>query len=67
MARNRDIFTFTLLFTVVIKGSVQFWIHYSYQEVYDLGDGGGMNLIDLAEDRDHWSAVVNTVMNLWIP
>jgi hypothetical protein len=23
--------------------------------------------IDLAEDRDQWRAVVNTVMNLWVP
>jgi hypothetical protein len=23
--------------------------------------------IDLAEDRDRWQAVVNTVMNLWVP
>jgi hypothetical protein len=28
---------------------------------------GGMDWIDLAHDRDHWRAVVNTVMNLWVP
>jgi len=27
----------------------------------------GMDLIELAEDRDRWQALVNTVMNLWIP
>jgi hypothetical protein len=27
----------------------------------------GMGWIDLAEDRDHWRAVVNTVMNLRVP
>ena len=27
---------------------------------------GGMNWIDLAEDRDRWLAVVNAVMNLRI-
>jgi hypothetical protein len=25
---------------------------------------GGMDWIDLAEDRDHWRALINTVMNL---
>jgi hypothetical protein len=27
----------------------------------------GMDWIDLAEDRDQWRAVVNTIMNLWVP
>jgi hypothetical protein len=27
---------------------------------------GGMNWIDLAQDRDRWSALVNTVMNLLV-
>jgi hypothetical protein len=26
---------------------------------------GGMDSIDLAEDRDRWPAVVNAVMNIW--
>jgi hypothetical protein len=27
----------------------------------------GMDWFDLAQDRDHWRALVNTVMNLWVP
>jgi hypothetical protein len=27
----------------------------------------GMDRIDLAQDRDQWSALVNTVMNLRVP
>ena len=28
---------------------------------------GGMDWIELAEDRDKWQALVNEVMNLWVP
>jgi hypothetical protein len=28
---------------------------------------GGVDWIDLAQDRDQWKALVNTVMNLGIP
>jgi hypothetical protein len=27
----------------------------------------GVDWVDLAQDRDHWRALVNTVMNLWFP
>jgi hypothetical protein len=27
---------------------------------------GGVDWIDLAQDRDQWRALVNTVMNLWV-
>jgi hypothetical protein len=27
----------------------------------------GMDWIDLAQDRDWWTALVNTVMNFWVP
>jgi hypothetical protein len=27
----------------------------------------GMDWIELAEDREEWQAVVNVVMNLWVP
>jgi hypothetical protein len=29
--------------------------------------GGGMDWIYMAQDRDRWQAVVNAVMNLWVP
>jgi len=27
----------------------------------------GMDLIDVAQDRERWRALVNAVMNLWVP
>jgi len=28
---------------------------------------GGVDLIDLAQDRDRWWECVNVVINLWVP
>ena len=28
---------------------------------------GGMDWLELAQDRDRWQALVNVVMNLWVP
>jgi hypothetical protein len=30
-------------------------------------DWEGVNWIHLAQDRDQWQAVVNMVINLWVP
>ena len=30
-------------------------------------DWGGMDWIDLAQDRDRWPVHVNAVMNIWLP
>jgi hypothetical protein len=27
----------------------------------------GVNFIGLAQDRDKWTALLNSVMNLWVP
>ena len=31
------------------------------------GGYGGMDWIKLAQDRDRWRALVNVIMNLWVP
>ena len=28
---------------------------------------GGMNWIELAQDRERWQALVHAVMNIWVP
>jgi hypothetical protein len=28
---------------------------------------GGMNWIELAQDRDQWKALVTMVMSIWVP
>jgi len=28
---------------------------------------GGMDWIELAQDKNRWQALVNAVMNLWVP
>jgi hypothetical protein len=42
------------------------WVNYIKIDLRDIG-WGGVDWIDLVQDRDQWRALVNTVMNLRVP
>jgi hypothetical protein len=42
------------------------WVDNIKMDLRDTG-WGGMDWIDLAQDRDQWKALVNTAMNLPVP
>jgi hypothetical protein len=41
------------------------WVHNIKMDLREIG-WGGMDWIDLAQDRDQWRAVVKTVMKFWV-
>jgi hypothetical protein len=42
------------------------WVNNIKMDLRQIG-WDDMDWIDLAQDRDQWRALVNTVMNLWVP
>ena len=36
-------------------------------DISEMGWGGSMDWIDLAQDRDRWRALVTAVMNIQVP
>jgi hypothetical protein len=42
------------------------WVYNVKMDIREIG-WGGMDWFDLVQDRDQWRALVNTVMNLWVP
>jgi hypothetical protein len=41
------------------------WVDNIKMDLREIG-WDGVELIDMAQDRDQWRALVNTVLNLWI-
>jgi hypothetical protein len=42
------------------------WVYNIKMDFREIG-WDGVHWIDMAEDRYQWRALVNTVMNLWVP
>jgi hypothetical protein len=42
------------------------WVENIKMDLREIG-WAGVDWIDLAQDRDHWRALVNTVMNFRVP
>jgi hypothetical protein len=42
------------------------WVNNIQMDFREIG-WNGMDWIDLDQNRDQWRALVNTVMNLWVP
>jgi hypothetical protein len=42
------------------------WVDTIRMDILDIG-WSGVDWIGLAQDRDKWRALVNAVMNIWVP
>jgi hypothetical protein len=42
------------------------WVDYIKMDLREIG-WEGVDSMDMAQDRDHWRALVNTVLNLRVP
>jgi hypothetical protein len=42
------------------------WVNNITMDIREIG-WGGMDCIDLVQDRDRWSALVNTILNIQVP
>jgi hypothetical protein len=43
------------------------WESHKERDHGDVQDVGGLDWVDMAQDRDQWSALVDTVLNLRVP
>jgi hypothetical protein len=50
----------------IYKRTRRRWENNIKMDLREIGRGG-VDWVDLAQDRDQWREFVNTVMNLWVP
>jgi hypothetical protein len=63
--RNTDRYSVYFIFVMGSSGRRR-WVDNIKMDLREIG-WNGRDWIDLAQDRDRWRALVNTVMNLRVP